>query len=176
MIDLHAYNSREKFILGGAGGAALLALLPWFRLSFVDVDPAMAEFFKDSAADASMNALRCTEGLLAWLGALATAAFVVADRGGFLSAWTKRTRRLAPLLACAASIACMLVFMERGGSFSAMGAMGITGGRTVFFYASFAAMAFALFHAFQRWSALAVVPVDASADTRIARSLQTTAV
>ena len=173
MIDLHSYTSREKFILGGAAGAALLALLPLFRLSFAGVDPDMAEFFKDSAADASMNALRCTEGLLAWLGALATLAFVIADRGGFLSAWTKRTRRLAPLLACAVSVVCMLVFMERGGSFSAMG---ISGGRTVFFYASFAAMAFALFHAFQRWTAVTVVSVDASADTKIARSLQTTAV
>ena len=168
MIDLRSYSSREKFILGGAASTALLALLPWFRLSFAEVDPAMAEFFKDAAQDASMNALRCTEGLLAWLASLATIAFVIADRGGLLP-WAERARCAAPLVSASVSVLCMLLFMERGGNFSAMG---IAGGRTFFFYVALVAMVLAGFHAFQRWQATASLPCADSADP----SLHTTAV
>jgi hypothetical protein len=142
------FDAREKVVAGGAAAAALLGFFPWFQVSFAGLGPEMAQFF--GAANTSANALQFTEGVLAWLAALAVVALVLADRGQVVP-WSARGRRLAVAVAAGVSLLFMLAFLLRGGSFAAEG---VRAGRTVWFYLALLAMGLAGWQAWARWQEL----------------------
>ena len=143
-MDLSSMTQTEKIILGCCAASAVLALLPWFSVSFEGPMQHMAEM-----GGGSFNAFGVAEGVLAFLAILATAGLLLADRAGVLK-WQPKNRLLAPLIGSAAAVLLMLIFMTRGGS---VNMMGVSSGRTIWFYLALLAMAFATFQAFQRWGA-----------------------
>ena len=134
-------SPREKFIAGGAALMALLAFFPWIRVSYGGAE--MGEL----VGGPNVNGFWFTEGVIAFIAALATFGLVCADRAGMLP-WPARTRLLAPLAASGVGTLCMVICFGRfGGAANQM----ISLGRSMWFYLALVAMGFATFHAFQRW-------------------------
>jgi hypothetical protein len=131
-------TQREKSILGGAAASALLAFLPWLKVTFGGEDVQVG----------SANGFSGADGVLAFLAALATAGLVLADRAGALP-WPARTRLLAPLASAGAALLCLIIYFGRSGG-SMAGPVAVS--RTLWFYLALAGMAFAAFQAFQRWT------------------------
>ena len=141
---------REKFIVGGAAGAAVLAFFPWISVSFGGGE--MGEMFKQlggaSGGGSGGNGFSTFEGVLAFLAALGTGGLVLADRAGVLP-WPARTRLLAPLASAGLALLCLLIFFGRAGGVS--NPM-VSVGRSFWFYVALLAMGFAAFHAYHRFS------------------------
>jgi len=139
-------TQREKFIIGGTGAMAVLTFFPWLSVSFEG--EGMGELFKQlGAAPGNANGFSSTEGVIAFLGAVATVGLVLADRAGAL-VLPARTLLLVPLVTTGVSALCLVIFLGRSGG-------GTTGpvsvGRSFWFYIAVLALCFATFHAFQRF-------------------------
>jgi len=139
-------TQREKFIIGGTAAMAVLTFLPWISVKFDGEE--IGELFKQmGAAPGGANGFSSAEGVIAFLGAVATVGLVLADRAGAL-AWPARTLLLVPLVTTGVSALCLVIFLGRSGG-------GVTGpvsvGRSFWFYIAVLASCFATFHAFQRF-------------------------
>lgn len=139
-------DSRDKVILGCCAVATVVGFLPWYQVSFAGADPAMAEFFASAANHARANAFGASEGLLAWLAALATAALVVAERDHMLP-WPVHASRWAAVASAGLSLLFLVSFFGHGSTYTAIG---VSGGRTVWFYAALLAMSVATWQAVDR--------------------------
>jgi len=146
-------TDREKMILGGAGASAMLTFLPWIKFSFGD--EGMGDLIRSfGGAPPTPNNFSILEGVLSFLAAVATVALVWADRTGALS-WPPRKRLLAPLVSAGGGLLCLLILFGRiGGKIE--GPFDMSVGRTIWFWLAVGAMAFATFHAYQRWNAVVV--------------------
>jgi hypothetical protein len=131
-------TSRERFILGGCTAMAVLTFFPWFSLGG---SREMAEMFE--AMGASFTGFNDGFGIAAFVAAIGTGALVLADRAGALP-WEPAARLLAPLASVGVAALCLLISMGRGSSPMVS--------RTFWFYLALGGIAFAGFHAFQRWT------------------------
>jgi hypothetical protein len=146
-MDQSEKERVEKALVLSSGAAAVLCFLPWFSMSASGEAGETLVGLAQMSGQASANAFGNTSGILAFLAAVATVGMVIGDRSGSLP-WERKTGLVAPLVSSAVGVLCMFVFM---GSVKSFEGLGISGGRTFWFYLALVAMIVAGWNAFRRW-------------------------
>lgn len=141
------FTISEKWILGASAAAAVLCLLPWYGVSF-DAEAGRGLELNPITGGANANAFDSAFGVIAFLAILAAIGLLFADRAGALP-WPRDKRLLAPFAAIVVAFACTLLFITQTDDVEMMG---ISAGRTFWFWLTLVAIGIAGFHAWQRWT------------------------
>ena len=141
---------EEKLLVGGAAATAVLCFLPWWSISFGSDAKEAMKGMGHMLDGKSVNAFSFTEGVIVFIGSLATAGVPFAISQGLLKLDAKLAVML-PLATSAVAAICALIFWSHSGSEAA--SVGMSAGKTFWFYVALLAIGFTVFRAFKSWQA-----------------------